>query len=394
MYPMPKVSVIIPVYNVEAYLRQCLDSVVDQTSRDIEVVCVDDGSTDGSAAILAEYAAKDPRVKAIGQENAGTHVARKVGVAAASGEWCLFLDPDDWLERDAVEKLAVVLDRTSSAIVEYGANVHAEDERMRSSLPTLDRLFNHPSGTFDRDGFLSAVFVLRKVPGNLIGKIVRAEVCKGVFAAMGGRRVSFQEDLCELFRLVASSESAEIVADRLYNYRVGSGISYRRHLSPGEFLGSFAKFEELKDLRGFCAQALPDDAVAEEALECLETRMAMATLSGAIERLERAEDGRDGVRRLREICSDEVVSAACAEWYRLRGVQLAAIARSYGISDLLGSVSLRQLDYVWRGHNAKLRRHDGEIDELRREVASLRETCQRLEGRLRHPWKNLFGEVK
>ena len=75
-------------------------------------------------------------------------------------------------------------------------------------------------------------------------------------------------------------------------------------------------------------------------------------------------------------------------------LQNLRIEMSYGISDLLGSVSLRQLDYVWRGHNAKLRRHDGEIDELRREVASLRETCQRLEGRLRHPWKNLFGGVK
>ena len=88
---MPKVSIIIPVCTVEAYLRQCLDSVLCQTLRDIEAVCVDDGSTDGSSAILAEYASKDPRIRVLRQENRGTHVARKNGVSAASGEWCLFL---------------------------------------------------------------------------------------------------------------------------------------------------------------------------------------------------------------------------------------------------------------------------------------------------------------
>ena len=84
---MPRVSIIIPVYNVESYLRQCLDSVVNQTMRDIEAVCVDDGSTDGSAAILREYAAKDTRIKVISIPNSGTVVARQEAVAAATGEF-------------------------------------------------------------------------------------------------------------------------------------------------------------------------------------------------------------------------------------------------------------------------------------------------------------------
>lgn len=92
---IPKVSVIIPVYNVEAYLRQCLDSVVNQTLKDIEIICVDDGSIDGSAAILEEYAAKDIRIKVLTQANSGAGAARNAGLAVAKGEWLSFLDADD-----------------------------------------------------------------------------------------------------------------------------------------------------------------------------------------------------------------------------------------------------------------------------------------------------------
>lgn len=92
---MPKISVIIPVYNAEQYLRKCLDSVVNQTFRDIEIICVDDGSTDGSGAILDEYAAKDNRVVAIHQANAGVAAARNTGLKSAQGDYLAFLDSDD-----------------------------------------------------------------------------------------------------------------------------------------------------------------------------------------------------------------------------------------------------------------------------------------------------------
>ena len=92
---MPKISVIIPVYNAEQYLRKCLDSVVSQTFRDIEIICVDDGSTDGSGAILDEYAAKDNRIVVIHQANAGVAAARNTGLKSAQGEYLAFLDSDD-----------------------------------------------------------------------------------------------------------------------------------------------------------------------------------------------------------------------------------------------------------------------------------------------------------
>ena len=101
---LPNVSVIIPVYNVEAYLRQCLDSVVNQTLRDIEIICIDDGSTDGSPAILAEYAAKDQRVKVLIREHTNAGAARNAGMSVATGEYLGFVDSDDWCELTLFEK--------------------------------------------------------------------------------------------------------------------------------------------------------------------------------------------------------------------------------------------------------------------------------------------------
>lgn len=107
---MSKIALVIPVYNVEHYLRECLDSVLNQTFTDWEAVCVNDGSTDGSAAILEEYAAKDGRFKTITQANGGLSAARNAGMEAAQGDYVLFLDSDDWLEKNALEILMENLD--------------------------------------------------------------------------------------------------------------------------------------------------------------------------------------------------------------------------------------------------------------------------------------------
>ena len=102
---MPKVSVIIPVYNVEKYLRECLDSVVNQTLKDIEIICVNDGSTDNSLKILEEYASQDSRIKIINQENQGAGAARNKGLEFAQGEYLSFLDSDDYFEPDMLKMM-------------------------------------------------------------------------------------------------------------------------------------------------------------------------------------------------------------------------------------------------------------------------------------------------
>ena len=101
-----KISVIIPVYNVEKYLRQCLDSVINQTYKDLEIICVEDCSTDNSPQILQEYAQKDERIKILyNEKNSKLGPTRNNGLKVATGEYIHFLDSDDWLEPDAYEIL-------------------------------------------------------------------------------------------------------------------------------------------------------------------------------------------------------------------------------------------------------------------------------------------------
>lgn len=110
-------SVIIPVYNAEKYLRGCMGSVLGQSLRELEVICVDDGSTDGSAAILAEYAEKDSRVRVLRQENKGAGAARNLGIDAAKGEFVAFIDADDWAEKSYCSELVQCAYEHSADIV-------------------------------------------------------------------------------------------------------------------------------------------------------------------------------------------------------------------------------------------------------------------------------------
>ena len=101
---MCKISVIIPVYNGETYLAQCLDSIIGQTLKEIEIICVNDGSKDRTQQILEKYAEKDSRIQIISQENGGAGAARNAGLRIARGEYLSILDGDDFFEPDMLEK--------------------------------------------------------------------------------------------------------------------------------------------------------------------------------------------------------------------------------------------------------------------------------------------------
>lgn len=122
----PKVSVIIPVYNTEPWLEECLDSVLRQTMDDFEIVCVDDGSTDRSDEILREYAAKDARISVISQRNQGQSVARNTGLNVAQGKYIYFLDSDDYIEPDLLESACRESDSKNLDIVFFDTIVFGE----------------------------------------------------------------------------------------------------------------------------------------------------------------------------------------------------------------------------------------------------------------------------
>lgn len=114
---MDKISVIIPVFNSEAYLEQCLESICGQTMNSIEIICVNDGSTDASLDILRRFAAIDGRIKVIEKANGGVASARNCGFDAATGEYVGFLDSDDWLDSDCFEVLSTMADKAGADIV-------------------------------------------------------------------------------------------------------------------------------------------------------------------------------------------------------------------------------------------------------------------------------------
>ena len=126
---MIKVSVIIPVYNVETYLRQCLDSVAGQTLKEIEIICVDDGSTDGSLNILKEYEAKDSRFRILIQANAGAGAARNNGMRHAKGEYFSFLDSDDFFEPQMLEKAYERAERDQADFVVYKSDQYQTETK-------------------------------------------------------------------------------------------------------------------------------------------------------------------------------------------------------------------------------------------------------------------------
>ncbi len=113
----PKVSVILPIYNVDKYLRQSLDSLINQTLKDIEIICVNDGSTDNCFNILEEYSQKDSRIKVIHKKNAGTGAARNDGLRIATGECIGFVDPDDWVRENMFERLYSLIQEKDVDIV-------------------------------------------------------------------------------------------------------------------------------------------------------------------------------------------------------------------------------------------------------------------------------------
>jgi len=145
MTTVPQVTIILPVYNVELYLRQCLDSVVNQTMREIQIICVNDGSTDGSRVILQEYADQDSRIEIIDQENQGGGSARNAAYPYIRGKYTYFVDPDDWIDLDLCRQCVEKADATGADCVALRHIEYNPDPKCsRPFDPTLPEIRQSP----------------------------------------------------------------------------------------------------------------------------------------------------------------------------------------------------------------------------------------------------------
>lgn len=376
-----KVSIIIPVYNAKPFLRQALGSLAHQSYENWEAICVDDGSSDEGGMILDEAALSDPRIKVIHQENRGTLIARQVAVAAATGDWCLFLDPDDTLEPQALETIAATAAKTDAEVIQFGFNLRPTSEMTPSTIAHMDRQLNAGSGVCSRDEVFLNAFVKHVFPVHLIGKCVRADVCQKAFAELMAVYQIFHEDMYALYHVIARVTKLEVISERLYNYRVGVGISFKTSISLEQYKKLAAGLEAFQELERFTQDVLGGNQVALRALDGLKVRRAMALLANVLDRLDDEEARRQEYKALEENFPRRVLSAALAEWYRLKSDRLIVLSRELGFSDLLGEIALRQVDFLWRGHNSRLVGHDREIDGLKHELAALKQKIMDIDQR-------------
>ena len=178
-----KFSIIIPVYNAEKYLRPCLDSVLVQTERDWECICIDDGSTDGSATILDEYAERDTRFVVVHQENGGEGCARNTGLDIAHGEWITWLDADDVFVVDRLEEARRLIEKESPDLVRF--RTLFEDEKGFGSAPREygSRDYSAYSGIEAKEWGWNSL-----MPAGMVWTwVARRELVKGILFRQGMR---------------------------------------------------------------------------------------------------------------------------------------------------------------------------------------------------------------
>jgi len=293
-----KVSVIIPVYNAKRLLDRCLQSLVVQTYSDFEVICVDDGSTDGSAAVLDEFALQVTkfRLKVIHQENKGSYQARIVGVSGSVGDYICFVDPDDWVKPQFLDRLVAQAEKGSWDIVQCGVEIEETRERTQSERDVSERYFNPRAPTLREGGILTASYIEKRMGWGLIFRLMRGDLVRRAFDRLPNVYLINETDAAAFFVIASDAKRYCRIKDRLYCYRYGDGISTRLTYSLEEYKRVLGKFDFLRKFG-----PLVHGAEQEAAFVVMAARMAENTRKSACMRLKTKDrdDCRAGLDALR-----------------------------------------------------------------------------------------------
>ena len=231
----PLVSVIIPVYNVEKYIEKCLDSVLAQTYDNLEILLIDDGSTDKSGAICAEYAGKDKRIHLIRQKNGGAYVARNNGLKHSTGDYLSFVDPDDYIANNYIEKMMAKLEQTGADAVQCNSMVVTDEEVIPNKGDT-------------KSCALSGIDAVKKmlyqttVNSSLWGKIYKKELFNGFEFPNGKTHV----DLYSLYFILQKASKVAVMNEPLYYYYIRQDGSIRSKFS-GKTIGIIDIVNKIED---------------------------------------------------------------------------------------------------------------------------------------------------
>lgn len=239
-----KISVIIPVYNVETYLPQCIESVLAQTFSDFELILVDDGSKDASLDICKQYAQKDTRIVVIHQENSGVSTARNKGLAVATGTWVTFIDSDDWVDKDFLESFRVRNNAEADVIcqglkfIDHASGSVKRERRFGSDMIAAP----------DNEGKLARYDVLSF--GVTVCKCFKMSVIKD-FGILFDEKIAYHEDHIFTLEFLSHSKSIVTIDACGYNYRCGhnvSSLSKRRHPCKNQVRAGQRMMKELENI--------------------------------------------------------------------------------------------------------------------------------------------------
>ena len=245
----PLISVIVPVYNLEKYLVRCIESIIGQTYKNLEIILIDDGSTDTSGQIIDEFKKKDNRIKVIHKENGGESSARNTGLRMATGEYIAFCDCDDWMDLDMYETLAWELNQENIDMVASGwyKETDSSSQEIRNALPVNSQVFG-------RDELLKYLYMRDSYRGfaYMWDKLYKREILKD----KDGNWILFREDLrlggdvLYLAEVALNVKRAKYVDRAFYHYyqRDKSGCHTKDVTKLREWLKAYAlnlqRFEE------------------------------------------------------------------------------------------------------------------------------------------------------
>ena len=263
------VSVVVPIYGVAQYLRQCLDSIVNQTYSNLEIILVDDGSTDGSADICDEYAAKDERVVVIHKENGGLVSARKAGVERCTGEYTAYVDGDDWISTGYIETL-IRFDELRKADMMISNYVREGKKQVIGEL-------YFESGYYERQVLEDRIFPKMLYADGFYefgisqyqNKIFRTDLLKK-YQNMVPNDISLGEDVALTFPMLLECNSILISDKPLYHYRFNEdsiSLKYRERT-----------VSDSKRLIDYLKKALPTDYGLDNQVDYYNCVMALVNI--------------------------------------------------------------------------------------------------------------------
>ncbi len=268
------VSIVVPIFNAELHLRECLDSLVNQTLPNIEILCYDDASTDSSGEIAEEFARADRRVIVTTYpENRTSSQARKDGALAARGQYLMFVDADDYLEPTACAALVKRAAQLKVDVLQFGTNVistSSDTVRIKRLQRQLAPLKRRLSGTEP----FAQCFLAGAYSHTLWNKIYRTSFARRAFEMAPDGRFPKAQDLLAYFLLAWHARSYEGIAESYYNYRFGAGITGAEDVSP-ERLAVYAEQSRVADAIDTFASAheSEDEAQLGEAARLVRQRL-------------------------------------------------------------------------------------------------------------------------